>query len=109
MTNIEAIFMANCRLVGSLPSWLGNLKELRQLDLQHNTCTGQMPNEIGLLNNLLYLNVKDNIGLNGELPLEAIARLTKLNRLSLVNCSFSNSQEAVDILQVRLPRCRLWI
>ena len=101
--------MANCKLSGSLPGWLGNLKELRQLDLQHNSCTGRVPVEIGLLQNLLYLNVKDNIGLNGDLPIEHLARLTKLNRLSLVNCSFSNSQETMDTLQVRLPRCRIWI
>lgn len=34
LTSIEAIFIANCNICGPIPSWIGNLKELRQLDIQ---------------------------------------------------------------------------
>ena len=101
--------MANCNLIGPIPAWIGNLKELRQLDLQHNNLTGRLPKELGFLTNMLYLNVKDNTSLGGEIPIESLAKLNKLNRLSLVNCNFSNPQDTVDSLQNRLPRCRIWI
>ena len=101
--------MANCNLVGPIPSWIGNLKELRQLDLQHNNISGKLPKEIGNLVNLLYLNVKDNSNLGGEVLVESFSKLNKLNRLSLVNCNFVNTQDALELLQVRLPRCRIWI
>ena len=41
LTSLEALFMANCNITGALPAWLGQLKELRQLDLQVPTalCT----------------------------------------------------------------------
>jgi hypothetical protein len=38
--NLEALFMANCNIKGPLPNWLGNLAELRQLDLQRNIING---------------------------------------------------------------------
>ena len=109
MTRLEAIFLANCNLIGPVPNWIGNLRELRQLDLQNNQLYGRLPKEVGNLSNLLYLNLKDNPALNGELPLEHLVRLVKLNRLSLVNCGFSNSSDIADLLQTRLPRCRIWV
>ena len=45
------------------------LKELRQLDVQSNNLSGRIPSSIGNLSNLLYLNVKDNAKLNGELEI----------------------------------------
>lgn len=85
------------------------LIELRQLDLQRNHLHGGLPDSIGNLSNLLYLNLKDNEGLNGHLPVHQMASLTKLNRLSLVHCNFVNAQAAVDALQAHLPRCKIWI
>lgn len=34
LRRLEALFLSNCNLVGPLPDWLGDLVELRQLDLQ---------------------------------------------------------------------------
>ena len=101
--------MANCSLIGSLPEWLGDLIELRQLDLQRNALQGTIPSNCGRLINLLYFNLKDNVNLCGPLPVQQLAKLTKLNRLSLVHCRFSNAEEAVEELQTLLPRCRIWI
>lgn len=107
--SLEALFIANCNLTGPIPSWIGGLSELRQLDLQRNNLTGTLPDSIGQLNNLLYLNVKDNLELGGELPVDVLSTLTKLNRLSLVHCAFINGGASVGVLQTRLPRCRIWI
>jgi len=109
LTNLEALFMANCNLNGPLPLWIEQLSELRQLDLQRNGLQGRIPTSVGKLQNLLYLNLKDNPYLNGELPLREIVKLTKLNRLSLVHCQFTNAELAMEELQTQLPRCRVWI
>lgn len=109
LTALEALFMANCNVKGSLPSWLAAMRELRQLDLQHNQIHGAIPQSISFCQNLLYLNLKDNVYLSGPLPIQSLGRLTKLNRLSLVHCSFTNADEANDELRRLLPRCKIWL
>ena len=109
LTALEALFMANCNVKGSLPLWLASMKELRQLDLQHNQIYGSIPTNISSCQNLLYLNLKDNLYLSGPLPTQSLARLTKLNRLSLVHCSFTNVSEASEELRHALPRCKIWL
>lgn len=101
---LEALFLANCNLKGPIPEWIGQLTELRQLDLQRNNLRGPIPSSIGKLKNILYLNFKDNSGLNGPLPVGALSRLVKLNRLSLVHCNFTPDAEALHELQSKLPR-----
>ena len=83
--------------------------ELRQLDLQRNQLSGEIPAVIGNLENLLYLNLKDNPQLGGVLPISALCQLKKLNRLSLVQCNFEQSEEAQLILQQNLSKCKIWI
>ncbi len=110
LCKLEALFMAHCQVTGSLPPWIGCLGELRQLDLQRNSMTGTIPSQISHLTELLYLNLKDNEGMNGVLPISALVQLTKLNRLSLVHCNFSNStQENTNLMQIHLPRCKIWL
>ena len=109
LINLEALFMANCNFKGNIPSWIGNLKELRQLDLQRNFFTGTFAVSICSLSNLLYLNLKDNETLGGRLPLAEMGALTKLNRLSLVHCNFDDQQNSLDYLSQSLTRCKIWI
>jgi Leucine-rich repeat (LRR) protein len=106
---LEALFMANCNLTGAVPSWLGGLLELRQVDMQRNMIVGNIPDAIGSCHSLLYLNLKDNEGLCGAIPVQALARLTKLNRLSLVHCNFTITTQALANLQTALPRCKIWV
>lgn len=108
LTKLEALFLANCNMIGPIPEWIGALQDLRQLDLQRNGLSGPLPATISLCQNLLYLNVKDNGSLSGDLPIRELASLRKLNRLSLVHCGFSNVMEAVEQLQAQLPRCKIW-
>jgi Leucine-rich repeat (LRR) protein len=109
LVKLEALFMSNCHLKGPFPEWIGDLSELRQLDLQRNNLRGTLPNSIGKLGNMLYLNLKDNVELYGPLPVQQLSRLTRLNRLSLVHCRFTVTDEVVNELQSHLPRCRLWL
>lgn len=79
------------------------------MDLQRNRLSGGLPAEIGQLENLLYLNLKDNPLLGGPLPVAELSRLTKLNRLSLVQCSFEQSDEVLQNLHRNLSKCKIWI
>lgn len=109
LVQLEALFLANCNISGVIPRWIGELRELRQLDLQRNNLTGSIPPTIGKLENLLYLNVKDNHALGGKLPLLELLSLSKLNRLSLVHCSFQDAEVVLEAMKVSLPRCKIWV
>lgn len=90
-------------------NYCANCIELRQLDLQRNQLCGAVPASIGKLQNLLYLNIKDNPQLTGRLPLPQLLSLSKLNRLSLVHCNFVDTDYALEALKTHLPRCKVWI
>lgn len=110
LRRLEALFMANCNLRGALPAWLGELTELRQLDLQRNLLSGPLlPACVAGLQQLLYLNLKDNAALSGRLPLAELCSLSRLNRLSLVHCGFADKDAAHEALREALPRCKIWI
>ncbi len=105
---LEALFLSSCHLTGDIPEWLCSLAQLRQLDLQHNDLSGSLPVSLHLLQNLLYLNFKDNVHLGGTLPVENLSCLQKLNRLSIVNTDMMTSPSLLRQLQTALPRCKVW-
>ena len=57
------------KLVGPIPTVLGNLDSLTYLDVARNSFTGTIPTELGNLNYLAYLYIEENI-LEGTIPLE---------------------------------------
>ena len=69
------------RLTGTLPETLGNLNNLQYLNLGHNRLTGTLPETLGNLNNLQYLNLGHN-RLTGTLP-ETLGNLNNLQYLNL--------------------------
>lgn len=78
---VEEIFLADNGLTGKLPAKLGNLPNLRHLDLESNALTGAIPKNLGRLRNLRTLRLGLN-QLSGPLPRE-LGNLANLEALSL--------------------------
>ena len=70
-------------LTGSIPQEIGELINLNYINLRYNDLTGSIPNSIGNLTNLSTLSLSDN-SLSGELPIE-IGGLVNLETLYLYN------------------------
>ncbi len=80
--NLEDLDLDNNDLTGSIPSELGNLSNLREdLELSNNRLTGTIPSELGNLSNLEDLYLQSN-KLTGSIPTE-LGNLSNLNRLRL--------------------------
>ena len=78
---VTALKLGSLGLTGELPSAIGRLTQLRELDLARNTLTGSVPVELGQLVNLRRLNLWSN-ALAGPIPAE-LAQLTSLEELDL--------------------------
>ena len=74
-------------LKGAIPPELGNLSELRTLELDYNSLSGPIPPELGDLSELRILELDHN-SLSGPIPPE-LGRLTALTSLSLSNNALS--------------------
>lgn len=96
-TSLESLNLSNNLLEGSLQSQIGNLKNLKSLDLSNNKFTG-VPAEIGRLSDLEILNLSNNkiTGLPHEL-----ANLSKLKILDLSGNNYSKVD--LDKIKQGLP------
>ncbi len=78
----ESTFVKNTTVLrGSLPKELGQLKNLRYLNLGRQGFSGALPEELGQMTALTYLNVATN-KLSGELP-KSLFKLKGLRYLNL--------------------------
>ncbi|KAL3732664.1 hypothetical protein ACJRO7_029332 [Eucalyptus globulus] len=71
-------------LRGCLTSWMGQLKNLEKLMLDHNFLEGPIPSSLGNLKNLTYLGLRGN-QLNGSLPVD----VGQLSELDVFDVSFN--------------------
>lgn len=78
---VTGLILSRNHLTGSIPSELGDLASLRELDLYHNRLTGSIPSELGKLANLERLHLLTN-KLTGPIPPE-LGNLTNLQWLNL--------------------------
>ncbi|KAM0877332.1 hypothetical protein ACQ4PT_035564 [Festuca glaucescens] len=46
LARLESLNLANNKLVGTIPSWIGELDHLVYLDLSHNSLVGEVPNRL---------------------------------------------------------------
>jgi len=83
LTKLTDLDLAQNHHTGTLPSNIGLLTELTSFNLTQNTFTGPLPTEIGLLTELTFFNLTQNHH-TGTLPSE-IENLTKLGILHLDN------------------------
>nr|GEX26021.1 phytosulfokine receptor 1 [Tanacetum cinerariifolium] len=87
--SLKALVIANCRLTGSIPSWLNGLTQLQLLDLSWNDLTGTIPSYLGDFKSLFYLDLSNN-SLSGEIP----KSLTQLQ--SLISRDISLEEPSPD-------------
>jgi len=73
-TQLERLLLRRNSFVGTIPSWIVELKQLQTLDLSMNTFEGAIPEAIGDLSSIKYLNLMEN-------------NLTEAIPSSLGNCS----------------------
>ncbi|KAM4088533.1 hypothetical protein ACB094_07G078300 [Castanea mollissima] len=88
------LYLSNCSLTGQIPEGLGNLTQLINLELSCNQLTGEIPADIGKLKNLWQLELYSN-SLTGKLPV-GFGNLT-----SLANLDMSRNKLQGTISEVR--------
>ena len=84
---VTGIYLYDNNLSGTIPASLGNLSEMKILNIYGNAITGEIPLELMNLSKLTTLLLSDN-ALSGPIPSE-IANLTVLTHLGLSRNSLS--------------------
>ena len=67
LTNLRILNLSGGQITGSIPLELSNLSRLEHLGLEDNQLTGSIPSLLGDLANLYLLDISDN-QLSGEIP-----------------------------------------
>lgn len=81
LTNLKELNLSRNNLSGSIPLSIGNMGNLNRLILQENKLTGEIPTTIGDLTNLSSLKLDRN-SLGGAVP-ESLGNLSNLEWLDL--------------------------
>ena len=89
LTNLVNLQLQYNELTGSIPTEIGNLTSLVKIDLRYNNLSGSIPTEIGSLTSLNELRIQKN-QLSGTIP-SAIGNLTELTHLYLYGNQFTGS------------------
>lgn len=95
MSNLEELCMEKMSLTGTIPDSLSSsLPNLVSLDLSTNSLNGTLSEDIGQLENLQYLLLRQNV-LFGSLPVDALMKLSNLQRLLLEENDFTGSLNGI--------------
>ncbi|KAK7809607.1 receptor-like protein kinase 7, partial [Quercus suber] len=90
------LYLSNCSLTGQIPEGLGNLTQLINLELSCNQLTGEIPADIGKLKNLWQLELYSN-SLTGKLPV-GFGNLTSLKNLDMSRNNLQGNISEVGFL-----------
>lgn len=86
---VTSLFLRSNNLIGQLPPEIGALNELTSLSASNNSLTGVIPSEIGQMNSLTSISMYSN-SFTGNIPAE-IGQLVNLTSLQLYNNSLSGN------------------
>ncbi|XP_047973676.1 MDIS1-interacting receptor like kinase 2-like [Salvia hispanica] len=81
-TSVTSIHLTSCGLYGFIPEEIGSLSNLSYLNLSNNQLNSQLPLSLSTLRELRVLDISDNYYINGVIPPE-IGSLSKLTHLDL--------------------------
>ena len=85
LSELRALDLGIKKLTGSIPPELGNLSKLQWLILQHNLLSGSIPPELGNLSNLRWLSIQGN-NLSGCVPRALSETVTQFHSDGLDYC-----------------------
>ncbi|CAB9507067.1 LRR receptor-like serine threonine-protein kinase [Seminavis robusta] len=68
LAGLDELDLAEINLQSTIPSELGRLAQLTTLKLQNNELTGKIPEELSALTNLEWFQVDGNVDLTGSVP-----------------------------------------
>jgi hypothetical protein len=85
--------MKSNNLTGTIPDWIGELTNLKLLDMDANSLTGHIPSWIGLMQNLNYLLLNRN-QLTGTIPTQ-LQNMHQLQMLLLDSNSIHGNANAI--------------
>ena len=106
LVNLKLLDISNCGISGSVPFEIGGLMSLETLIVINNqNLSGQIPNEIGNLSNLKMLDFSNNPQINGSIP-SSIGNLSNLKRLQLdtgVSSAPYNQGSSIGALSGQIP------
>jgi len=83
LSSLQLLYLDDNELTGTIPSTIGNLSQLGGLELDNNKLTGTIPSTIGNLSQLIFLNLFHN-KLTGTIP-STIGNLSSLQILEIYN------------------------
>lgn len=90
MTKLRELYLDSNHLSGNIPSDIGNLKLLEVLLLQSNQLTGPLPKTMSSLTNLLFLDLNGN-RLSGSIPGDFLNNSLSLSLIDFSSNNFSGS------------------
>ncbi|TXG48875.1 hypothetical protein EZV62_024750 [Acer yangbiense] len=79
------IDLSSNELTGDIPTEIGNLQQIKAMNLSHNSLSGSIPESFSNLSNIESLDLSHN-KLSGRIP----PQLTQLNSLAIFNVSINN-------------------
>ncbi|XP_022773941.1 probable LRR receptor-like serine/threonine-protein kinase At4g37250 [Durio zibethinus] len=91
-SRVTGLTLPNCQLLGSIPSDLGMIEHLENLDLSNNSLNGSLPFSIFNATQLQFLDLSNNL-ISGVIP-ETIGRLQSLQFLDLADNALAGTLPA---------------